>query len=150
MTWQLEHILLTTDFSEESCAAFSTVVDLARRSGARITLLYVAPALDEVATGTPFVSPLPLPTDAEQIDQARNDLDALRDRFAGVPVETAARVGEDVAEAICAEADERGVDLVAVATHGRSGLRRLVLGSVAEAVLRQARVPVLVVPIGGR
>jgi nucleotide-binding universal stress UspA family protein len=36
------------------------------------------------------------------------------------------------------------------APHGRSGLRRLVLGSVAEAVLRQARVPVLVVPIGGR
>lgn len=52
----------------------------------------------------------------------------------------------EVAVAIDSEADQRGCDLIVLSTHGRSGLRRLVLGSVAEAVLRHAHMPVLAIP----
>ena len=54
--------------------------------------------------------------------------------------------GNDTAEAICRYTEEQGADLIVVTTHGRRGLRRLVLGSVAEEVLRSTPVPVLVVP----
>jgi nucleotide-binding universal stress UspA family protein len=63
----------------------------------------------------------------------------LRNR--GVRVETLVRRGQP-AEEILAAAREKGADLVAMSTHGRSGLGRLVFGSVAEAVLRRAAVPV--------
>lgn len=62
-------------------------------------------------------------------------------RSRGVRAETAVRRGEPAQE-IVEGAREVGADLIAMTTHGRSGLRRLVFGSVAEAVLRQANVPV--------
>jgi nucleotide-binding universal stress UspA family protein len=64
----------------------------------------------------------------------------LRER--GVRVTTDARYGQPVTE-IVAAARETGADLIAMTTHGRSGLGRLLFGSVAEAVLRQADMPVL-------
>jgi nucleotide-binding universal stress UspA family protein len=65
---------------------------------------------------------------------------ALRAR--GVSVETAVRRGQPVSEEILAAAREAGADLIAMTTHGRSGLGRLLFGSVAEALLRQAPMPV--------
>ncbi|HXI36431.1 MAG TPA: universal stress protein, partial [Burkholderiales bacterium] len=56
------------------------------------------------------------------------------------------RVAPSVALAIVDEAAQLGCDLIALSSHGRSGFRRLVLGSVTEAVLRRARMPVLVFP----
>ena len=64
----------------------------------------------------------------------------LRER--GVRVMTEARNGEPVTVAVAAARDV-GADLIAMTTHGRSGLGRLLFGSVAEAVLRQAQIPVL-------
>ena len=66
---------------------------------------------------------------------------AVELRGKAVRVQTSVRRGEPVEE-ILAEARETGADLIAMSTHGRSGLGRLVFGSVAEAVLRQADVPV--------
>ncbi len=54
---------------------------------------------------------------------------------------------DSVAHGILAAADRVGADMIVMGTHGRTGLSRLVLGSVAEAVLRRAAVPVLVVPL---
>jgi nucleotide-binding universal stress UspA family protein len=71
----------------------------------------------------------------------------LRER--GVRVTTDARYGEPVAE-IVAAARETGADLIAMTTHGRSGFGRLVFGSVAEAVLRQAEMPVLMMRLTER
>ena len=142
-----KHILLTTDFSEESYRAFAPVIDLAEALGARITLLYVLPTMDHQPTGAPFVSPVPLPTDEELLQRARADLELLRDRFAGVELRLEARVGDDIGDTIKACADELGVDLVALASHGRGGLSRLVMGSVAQRVLKHSTVPVLVVPL---
>ena len=66
---------------------------------------------------------------------------AVELRGKDVRVETSVRRGEPVEE-ILAEARETGADLIAMSTHGRSGLGRLVFGSVAEAVLRHANIPV--------
>ena len=63
-------------------------------------------------------------------------------RTRGVAVETAVRRGQPVSDEIVAAARETGADLIAMTTHGRSGLGRLLFGSVAEALLRQAQVPV--------
>ncbi|MGH7355009.1 MAG: universal stress protein [Candidatus Rokuibacteriota bacterium] len=63
-------------------------------------------------------------------------------RARGVTVETAVRRGHPVSDEIVAAAREAGADLIAMTTHGRSGLGRLLFGSVAEALLRQAPVPV--------
>lgn len=147
MTEDRKHFLLTTDFSDESLEAFAPVIDFARATGARITVLYVLPALDDHPTGTPFVSPVPIPSDEEQLTRAREDLERLRDRFAGIDLRLDARAGEEIHEVICGYASEHDVDLIALASHGRSGLSRLVMGSVAEQVLRCSRIPVLVIPL---
>jgi nucleotide-binding universal stress UspA family protein len=67
-------------------------------------------------------------------------------RARGMRVETVVRVGEPAPEIVGA-AREAGVDLIAMTTHGRSGLSRLLFGSVAEAVLRRAHVPLLLLPL---
>jgi len=84
----------------------------------------------------------------EDIEARRRDAEeylaplaaALRAR--GVAVETAVRHGSPVSDEIVAGARKAGADLIAMTTHGRSGLGRLLFGSVAEALLRQAHVPV--------
>ena len=70
-------------------------------------------------------------------------------RGRGVRVTTDARHGEPVTELVAA-ARETGADLIAMTTHGRSGIGRLLFGSVAEAVLRQAEIPVLMMRLTER
>lgn len=70
-------------------------------------------------------------------------------RGRGVRVTTDARHGDPVAELVAAARDA-GADLIAMTTHGRSGVGRLLFGSVAEAVLRQANVPVLMMRLTGQ
>jgi nucleotide-binding universal stress UspA family protein len=64
----------------------------------------------------------------------------------GVPVQVEAFIGNDAGEAITRYAQEHEVDLIAMATHGRTGLREVLHGSVAAAVLRSGVAPVLLVP----
>jgi nucleotide-binding universal stress UspA family protein len=79
----------------------------------------------------------------ELVDEMAEDMRALEE--AGFAVSLVVRFG-DPAEEITAFAREEGVDLVIMATHGRSGLQRAVMGSVAEKVLHNASVPVIMVP----
>jgi nucleotide-binding universal stress UspA family protein len=81
---------------------------------------------------------------AERMASAREYLAPLADelRRKGIRVGTQVRHGESVVDEIIDGAREAGADLIAMTTHGRSGLGRLLFGSVAEAVLRQAEIPV--------
>lgn len=72
------------------------------------------------------------------------------EHLAGLPTRTHVEVADDVPEAIVALADELGVDAIAIGTRDRGGLRRALLGSVAEDVIRKAHVPVFVVREGMR
>lgn len=142
---EARHILLTTDLSEESRRTFPVARSLAR-PGAKITLLYVVPDLAVTPHGAPFAPPVGSGGLGEHMDAARKEVDKLRAALGGAGVETRVLSGNDVAREVCRFAAENGCDLIVTSTHGRTGFRRMMLGSVAEGILRHATVPVLCVP----
>jgi nucleotide-binding universal stress UspA family protein len=112
---------------------------LARREGASMTVLHVEPPAPPGMEG-PF-SPPPAAiagSGAELLESWRAEAERIR----GAPVDSVL-LGSPVADAIVGYVRDTGTDLVVVSTHGRTGLRRAVLGSVAEAVLRRSPCPVL-------
>lgn len=141
----MKKILVATDFSPESEPAIDAALELARGSG-RVTLLHVceAPAYSTPSSLSMYI-PAPELTE-EVISAARFALDKRRARCAGkgFAVDVAWTMGTPAKE-IVRYASDHGFDLIVVGTHGLSGFRRLVLGSVAEAVVRTADRPVLTV-----
>ena len=145
-TTAFTRVLCPTDFSDHSKAAVSYAAALAASYGARLHLLHVL-------TPFPVVAPVAdLPIDSRvwaSVDtQAREDLDAeaRRIRHPGVEIETTVRQGDAVAETLRV-AGQWHADLIVLGTHGRGGFERLVLGSVAEKVLRRAPCAVTTVPV---
>lgn len=141
------HILLTTDFSEESQRAFEPVSRLAQDLHARVTLLHVVQ--DRIHNLAPITAGMPgMSFDPRQSTRhARIQLDrfaATHELPEGFAVAT--EVGTDVAATIVEYARTHAVDLIAMATHGHSGIRRLLLGSTAESVAHHSSVPVLLYP----
>jgi nucleotide-binding universal stress UspA family protein len=131
-------ILHPTDFSEQAQYAFATACALARDHGSRVVVLYVrAPTTVAYGEMGPIV-PDPVWTPAD----VKAALVALHLPDPGVDVEFRVDEGEPAA-AIVRQARELSADLIVMGTHGRTGLGRVVLGSVAEAVLRRAPCPVL-------
>lgn len=134
-------ILCPIDFSDCSRRALDQALVLARWSGASVTVLHVSAP----ATGGPGVEPgvaaLPSPDAlAEQVQHF-----VAERAVPGVTAEVSIRKGSAAAE-ILAEAASSHADLLVLGTRGRSVLKRLLLGSVAEQVLRAAPCPVLTVP----
>jgi nucleotide-binding universal stress UspA family protein len=144
----IRRILCPIDFSEISRHALDHAVALAKWYGAALEVLYVhttsMPIL--VAAPLPFVRPAAL-DNAERatILQAMAEYVA-DDRSTGVKVDTVLEEHHDIAGAIVARAASWRAELIVLGTHGRSGWQRLVLGSIAEKVLRKAQCPVLTVP----
>ncbi|SRR5581483_3871813 len=145
------HILVPLDGSEMSEAALPHAEGLALKLGSRVLLLRVAnlPAtlIGEVA---PMGGPMPpeLIEDAIQAetDEARDYLTKVAQRFKDAGLQAEWEVVEgDPGRAIIDTAHQREADLIVMATHGRSGIQRLVLGSVADRVLRESHLPLLLV-----
>ncbi len=147
-----KHVLVTTDLSDAATRAFPFAARLARGPGAKVTLLHIVETTRAIPHGAPFAPPMPQPGVQGIVDDCKAGLAAQAATLAALldgddaSVDSAVVVAADVAPAVDAEATDRGCDVVVISTHGRSGLRRLVLGSVAEAVLRHAQVPVLCIP----
>ena len=145
MARRFNHILVPTDFNPASDAALACAKDIADKFGAHLSLLHVV--TDPKATGfwTPEVYIPATPETQERfLREARERLEnALspeeRSRFT-VTIE--ARIGA-VADQIEDFARQQKVDLIVMGTHGRRGLAHLLLGSVAEHMLRGAPCPVL-------
>jgi nucleotide-binding universal stress UspA family protein len=137
----LRRILCGTDFSPCAMLALDWAGELAEREGAELHVVHAWPIPEMWSPAGSFVAIGAL---ADGIEEGiRRQLDELRAtrRIAG----THAVCGpSDVS--ITAKADEIGADLLVVGTQGRSGLAHVLLGSVAERVLRTARVPVVTVP----
>ncbi len=141
----IKKILVGTDFSEEAERALSYALGLAKEVGAEVTLLHayelpVYPLPEGAVYATAEVA-----TRASVVAQAALDAAVERCHASGVTVRGLLRDGAAHRE-LMREAESLGVDLVIVGTHGRSGLGRLLLGSVAELTVRHATRPVLVVP----
>lgn len=145
----IRRILCPLDFSRFSRHALEQAVAVAREFGAEIAALHVytvAPIAQVVPAGAPMaIEPTHLSAAdrAELVTEVRQfaaDVDAE-----GVRIDVSTVDGEP-ATAIAAQAAAWGADLIVMGTHGRSGLERAVLGSVAENVIRRAPCPVLTVP----
>ena len=140
-------ILLPTDLSSEGERAFQTMAAVAPATNSTVVLLHVIENVGCGPVGEKLSAPSVLPGTKEEVARSRALLEKRRAQFAsGVEVVTEVLVAPSVPHAIVDHAAKTGCDLIALSTHGRSGFRRLIMGSVTEAVLRQARVPVLVFP----
>jgi nucleotide-binding universal stress UspA family protein len=141
------HVLVPLDGSEAAAEALGHGVALANSEGGRLTLLRVLPPV--VAGGAyPYVA-VPAREDEAATDLARRAREELESvaadlRGQGTQTEVVLKRVNQPAAAILDFADEEQVDVVAMTTRGRGGVARLVLGSVADKVIRGADVPVLV------
>lgn len=140
-------ILVPLDGSVGSETGLCEAQALARTGDAVLRLLYVAPPVEaRVEDGRVLAY---ADQEAARVrDGALRYLEALTASVVGIPVELAVRFGGP-AEEIVAEALESGAEVIAMATHRRTGLRRFTEGSVAERVVRTAPIPVLLVSWGG-
>jgi len=130
-------ILFPTDFSTTSDAALEHATTLAREGGARLLIVHIEEPPAAYGGGEMYYG-LPEPDNAALLKM----LEAVVPADPQVPYEHRMLTGEPAGE-IVRLADEENVDLIVMATHGRTGLRRLLMGSVAEAVVRRAKCPVL-------
>lgn len=140
-------ILAATDFGVASEHAVALAARVARSCGARMTLLHVVDDVVPVYAIESLYKSLITPTFDEQERRAREELADTASVVSGVAAgEVSAHIHRGkAAVAIAAEAETGAYDLVAVGTHGRNVLTRLLVGSVAEKLVRHAPCPVLVV-----
>jgi len=144
---QIQSILLPTDFSDCARHAVPAAAEFARLLGARVICLHVVEPVVPPVGWTPTAEVLPVADVGEQLDDAaRRDLPRFAgcEEFEGLEVEDVVAHGEASAE-IVRVAEERGVGLIVLSSHGRTGLGRIIFGSTAESVVRHAHCPVLVV-----
>jgi nucleotide-binding universal stress UspA family protein len=141
---RVRRLLCATDFSRASRPAFARALELAKQDGARLILLHV------LMPPSPFLgddlpaSYIELGVRARRAVERR--LAALVDRAKKAAVKVEFLVTEGVpAEEILRAARRRHADMIVIGTHGRTGLGRVFMGSVAERVLARATVPVLTV-----
>ena len=145
MSLQFKTILYPADFSESSRQAFDMASSVAATCGARIIALHVGSPPLMVTDGV-MAAPVPV---VEEYD--REGLEVQLREFVRPPGAVALEyrvVFGNPAEQVLANAEACRADLIVMGTHGRSGLGRLLMGSVAEQVLRKAKCPVLLVKAG--
>ncbi len=160
-------LLVTLDGSPWSEGILDAAERVAREAHAKVYLLRLFSPVHDVGragvrpasgptSSAMYAEAVPPPTDVQPVEAStqaaeRSDAEALAylrpiaARFEGLEVEPMVRESADLAQDICTTAERLGVDLIAMATHGRTGLAHALLGSVAEAVVRSGGTPVLLV-----
>ncbi len=142
---KFKNILAPTDFSENAGRSVTYARDLARRLSAKLYVLHVPVIPTYVLMDSSY------PTAMSRIlGDAQQAIDELEPALAtsGLDVQTALREGE-VHVAIKEYAQEHDVDLLVMATHGRTGVSKLMYGSVTDRTLKTVHVPTIVVPVTG-
>lgn len=138
---EIRTVLTPTDFSDTSEEAVAFAARLAARLGARLVVVHVVES--------PPPDAMPRPDLAEAQERAGQELDrrAYKLQLRDIQVETRVVVGTPVDEIVAAAERERA-DVLVLGTHGRRGVSRAIVGSVAEHVLRVAPCPVVTVREG--
>jgi len=143
-----KNILVPTDFSEDSDRALQTALEIAAKYLSRVFLLHVA--------GGTFQQTLAdYRIDQRAVERILNESilfadEKLRETIDKFPKTSEVKVIPDVRngvphEEILIEAAERGIDLIVIASHGKTGLKKYFIGSVAEKVMKEAKCPVLLI-----
>lgn len=142
----LKSILVATDFGEASGAALAYGRELARTFGATLHVLHVADDVYVRLGGDAYMAVLPeLQKDLEVAAQKQLDELLIDNDPVPLPVKTAVLTSSATAAAIVQYARDLDIALIVVGTHGRGALAHLLMGSVAERVVRSASCPVLTV-----
>lgn len=137
----LSNILVPLDMSEMSLKALRYAAPFARQFSAKLTLVHVV----ELVAYTPEM-PYPPPLPPHQTAEVKKELKKICEANVPSDIETQLVVRHDFApDAIVDVARKTKADLIIVSTHGRTGLKHVFLGSVAEKIVRHAPCPVLVV-----
>jgi nucleotide-binding universal stress UspA family protein len=144
----VKRILWPSDASESANRALDVAIEVAKQFGAKLYGLQVVTEVPTLTDTGPPMSGINIPRYEEELRQGAQE--ALEEMIkATVPddieVETFIEMGKPV-EVIITFAKEKGIDLIVMATHGRSGLSHLFIGSVAENVIRYSPIPTLIIP----
>jgi nucleotide-binding universal stress UspA family protein len=143
------HILIPTDGSELSHGAVQHGLSLAKAVGAKVTALTVEGSFNVYDVPASKVYEMS-GSFAEHVERTKAHAEKILNsvaeeaRSAGVTCDTVQVEQDDPYEAIIATAKQRGCDLIVMASHGRSGIAAIVLGSVTTKVLTHTKIPVLV------
>lgn len=143
--WPTKRILVATDFGESSQAAADIGLELAQKFHVPLVLVHASLVPDiTVYSGVPMAPTQDYARLLEKV--ARESLEKERARLAAGGAEVASELRPGVAwEEILSAAQQLDADLIIVGTHGRRGLPRAILGSIAEKVVRLSPIPVLTV-----
>jgi nucleotide-binding universal stress UspA family protein len=144
---EIRRILCPVDFSDHSRRALTHAIAIARRYKSTVTVLHVFPSAPAAVVGPGPAAFAPIVLTLVDRERLLADVKAFAEiqPAAAVTVEPTVREG-NAADQILEHAIHMKADLLVVGTHGRSGFERLLLGSVAEKVLRKANCPVMTVP----
>ena len=143
----MQNILVATDFSEGARHGLVKAAELAKELGAKVTVCHV---LDP----SPFAALAIRGAAAEQLQQEQDLekalhkalLEVVEEHFSDLlSAKTTLIMSSNAAQGICNYAEKEDVELIVLSTHGRTGLSHLLIGSVAERVVRHAPCPVLTV-----
>ncbi|HEY6183936.1 MAG TPA: universal stress protein [Terriglobales bacterium] len=136
---KVKNVLFATDFSKYSNAALPYALAIAHQYGSKLYGVHVLSPETYILAGEGWIPALEL-----QDEQRRIDANLFEQQLRGVPHEVMSPVG-DIVDVIFRLVHDHQIDLLVVGTHGRSGLPKLLLGSVAEKIFRQSPIPVLTV-----
>ena len=140
-----QKILVPLDFSEFTDEIVNVAVQLAHKFGSTLHLLHVIPNMDYFTPYESFLSAESLVRIQRDIEkEVGKDMDAIATKIAEIPTKKAVHTGVAFVEIVDYVRAEK-IDLVVMGTHGRGGLEHILLGSVAEKVVRRAPCPVLTI-----
>lgn len=145
---KLDSIVVAVDFSDHSEVAVAQAMEIARHAGATLTLLHVG-AIPDPPAGIPEAMTSTMERYRKILDERlaadRRQLAALRERLEGQGVEISHVLIDGFADnGICRAGEELDADLIVLGSHGRTGFKRFLLGSIAERVVRLSERSVLV------
>jgi nucleotide-binding universal stress UspA family protein len=142
------HILVTSDLSPAALRPCSPVAEMARALNACVTLLHVIED-SPPARLSAHMEPADVSEELQaRMILARTQLELQADTFAGIKLSVEVVSGIEIVSTVLDYAETHHVDMIAMSTHGHSGFRRLVVGSLAEALIRRTTVPVIIFPRG--
>jgi len=140
----LKKILCPIDFSEHSLTALKIADEMAKTFHSELFIVNIIPPIPSVPTPPhPFVFDIPKYQDSLEINSKKSLDDIAKNKVSSdIKVNRIVALGDPSTE-IIKIADENNVNLIVVATHGRTGLGHMIFGSVAEKIIRHASCPVL-------
>ena len=140
-------ILLAIDGSEEATLAARTATDVASKTDSELHVVFIGLSAAYVGMGPPEIADIPPPSQEELSEEAKRLLDAQVKQIevdGGTVAHAHLRIGRPD-EQIVSLAEEIGAGLIVMGSRGLGGLRRLLMGSVSDSVVRHAYCPVLIV-----